>query len=54
MHGGRTDALSVYLLWKQAGIKVKNFIALVEPTLQNQSTGALGVLCSREHVCVDQ
>ena len=34
MLGGRTDALSVYLLWMQTGIKSKNSIAPAEPTVK--------------------
>ena len=36
-----------------ADIKSEIPIAPVEPTVQNQSTGALDVPCSREHVLVD-
>ena len=53
MLGGRTDALSVYLLWMKAGIKSKNSIAPVEPMVKKISTGAMEVFCSREHVLVD-
>ena len=53
MLGGRTDALSVYLLWMQAEIKSTNSIAPVEPMVKKISTGAMDVLCSREHVLVD-
>ena len=53
MLGGRTDALSVYLLWMQAEIKSTNSIAPVEPMVKKISTGALDVLCSREYVLVD-
>ena len=52
MLGGRTDALSVYLLWMQAEIKSTNSIAPVEPMVKKISTGAMDVLCSREHVWV--
>ena len=34
MLGGRTDALSVYLLWMQAEIKSTNSIAPVEPMVK--------------------
>ena len=37
MLGGRTDALSVYLLWMQAGIKSKNSIAPVEPMVPRKA-----------------
>ena len=37
MIGGRTDALSVYLLWMQAGIKSKNSIAPVEPMVRRKA-----------------
>jgi len=50
MLGGRTDALSVYLLWMQAEIKSTNSIAPIEPMVKKISTGAMDVLCSREHV----
>ena len=53
MLGGRSDALSVYLFWMQAEIKSTNSIAPVEPMVKKISTGALDVLCSREHVLVD-
>ena len=36
MLGGSSDALSVYLSWKQAEIKSSHSISLVEPTLKNQ------------------
>ena len=41
MLGGRTDALSVYLLWMQAEIKSTNSITLVEPMVKKISTGAM-------------
>ena len=50
--GGRTDALSVYLLWMQAEIKSTISIAPVEPVVKKISTSAMDVLCSREHVWV--
>ena len=53
MLGGRTDALSVYLLWMQAEIKSTISIAPIEPMVKKISTGALDVLCSREHVLVN-
>ena len=52
MLGGRTDALSVYLLWMQAEIKSTNSIAPVEPMVKKISTGAMNVLCFGEHVWV--
>ena len=53
MHGGRTDALSVYLLWMQVGIKSKTLQHRLNRWSRNQSTGAMKVLCSREHVLMD-
>ena len=41
MLGGRTDALSVYLLWMKAEIKSKNSLAPVEPMPYGACTGAL-------------
>jgi len=35
--GGRTDALSVYLLWMQLEVKSTQSIAPVEPTLPNKT-----------------
>ena len=52
MLGGSSDALSVSL-WMQAEIKSTISIAPVEPMVKKISTGALDVLCSREHVLVD-
>ena len=40
-------------LWMQAEIKSTISIAPVEPMVKKISTGALDVLCSREHVLVD-
>ena len=52
MLGGRTDALSVYLLLMQTEIKSTNSIAPVEPMVKQISTGAMDVLCSGEHIWV--
>ena len=49
MRGGRTDALSVYLLWMKAEIKCSTGWT----DGQKISTGAMEVPCSREHVLVD-
>ena len=35
--GGRTDALSAYLLWMQTEVKLTQSIAPVEPTLPNKT-----------------
>ena len=40
-------------LWMQAEIKSTISIAPIEPMVKKISTGALDVLCSREHVLVD-
>ena len=49
MLAGRTDALSVYLFW----MKVESSIPPVESMVRKVSTGAMKVLCSREHDLVD-
>ena len=51
--GGRTDDPVGPSLWKQAEFKSTISIAPVEPMVKKISTGALDVLCSREHVLVD-
>ena len=47
---GRPVGLS---LWMQAEIKSTISIAPVEPMVKKINTGALDILCSREHVLVD-
>jgi len=49
MLGGRTDALSVYLLWMKA--EIKSSTGWTDG--QKISTGALDVPCSREYILVD-
>ena len=51
--GGSSDAPVGLSLWMQAEIKSTISIAPVEPMVKKISTGALDVLCSREHVLVD-
>ena len=51
--GRSSDAPVRLSLWMQTEIKSTISIAPVEPMVKKISTGALDVLCSREHVLVD-